>query len=185
MLNRSYVFRWLQLQLSVRFPNLGAEAARQKFMAVSAALRALPGYANALDGWNFPDDLDMDSMFFAVSMPRVFDEAQAATGHALDEFRARAAADGFSLVAVAVPSLSSRFDGSNMVKGRRMVDKGYLRRLQALLEPRGIPLVDMGEAMERRNLTLSSVSWTRDGHFNPFGHRLAAESLLEFFAAHR
>ena len=50
-----------------------------------AWLRGNPAHRSVLAGWTYPEDEDLDAMFFAREMPPLFEEAVAATGHILDE----------------------------------------------------------------------------------------------------
>jgi hypothetical protein len=148
------------------------------------AIEGLPGRADAFAGWDYPDDLDMDRMFLAEGpLPRVFEAALAATGDALDAFRARARADGFALVALAGESLSTRSGPGAVESGRRMWDRGGLHRLRQLASARGIPLLDLYDFIVARGGAVRDAHFRRDGHWSAQGHRWVAEMLLERFAA--
>ena len=111
-------------------------------------------------------------VFAEEDLPPVFAEAMAATGFALDEFKARAARDG-SRVVILVP-YDTRWS-SNRLFGR----------LHALAEARGIPIIDQGEYIVRQGGDPRDVRWPHDSHWSPAGHRLAAEALLEWLQEHQ
>ena len=45
---------------------------------------------------------------------------------------------------------------------------------------RGIPVIDQGDVIHRQAAELRDASWAHDDHWNPTGHRWAAEALLEY-----
>ena len=55
--------------------------------------------------------------------------------------------------------------------------------MRALAAARGIPVINQHEYIVSRGGDVSDTYWHRDGHWNPAGHRWAAESLLEYLRA--
>ena len=56
--------------------------------------------------------------------------------------------------------------------------------LSALAEARGIPVIDQYDYMLRQGGKIEEANWAHDGHWNPTGHRWAAEALLEYLKQH-
>ena len=146
-----------------------------------ARLRNDPRYAAKLAGWNYPDDLDHNDMFFAREMPPVFDEAEMLVDHAFDLFAQARERDGFDLLMLAVPSCS---DTPPSRPGRReLVDKGMLRRIERIAARHDIPLVDLATAFAARG-DPKKAHWDHDAHWSATGHRWAAEVVADFVDAH-
>ena len=100
----------------------------------------------------------------------VFSEGLAATGFAFDEFKPRAERDGATLVILA----------AHPVGRGRLFD-----RLLVLARARGIPVIDQRGYIVRQGGDPRAASWRRDGHWNPAGHRWAAEALFEWLERHQ
>ena len=47
---------------------------------------------------------------------------------------------------------------------------------------RGIPVIDQGDYIRRQGAELHDANWAHDAHWNPTGHRWAAEALLEYLS---
>jgi hypothetical protein len=188
---RSLFYTWFAESFKLRFPSLAAKAAHRPtqdeiYSARIAAIRKLPGYEHSLDGWNFPDDWDCDSMFAAQRIAPVFSEAIAATGFALDEFQRRANEDGFRLVLLMTSNLSENIGNAAVEKstGNPGLERGRFTRFKDLADARGIPIVDMLEYLDRHKIELGSLTWAHDGHWNQAGHDAAAGALLEAIQSH-
>jgi hypothetical protein len=187
---RSLFYTWFAEAFKLRFPSLAAKAAHRPtqdeiYSTRIAAIRKLPGYEHSLDGWNFPDDWDMDSMFAAQRLAPVFSEAIAATGLALDEFKRRANEDGFRLV-ILMADLSENISNAAIEKltANPLLERGRFIRFKDLADRRGIPIVDMQEYLDRHKIAPESVRWAHDRHWNPAGHEAAAAALLEAIQSH-
>ena len=105
-------------------------------------------------------------------LPPVFSEALAATGFALDEFKARADRDGAALVILATHLVG--------LEEGRLFD-----RLLVLAGGRGIPVIDQHGYIVRQGGDPRAASWRRDYHWSPDGHRWAAEALFEWLEQHQ
>jgi hypothetical protein len=147
------------------------------------AIRNIPGFEHAFDGWHYPNDLDYDTMFYATTLPPVFQEAVELTGFVIDEYLRHARDDGFSLVVLASDRVR-RQDGDSKRFGRILNGENYYRRLASLLESRRVPLIDVHEYILRQGGRLADAHFHRDGHWSVQGHRWAAAVLMEFFTSH-
>ena len=135
-----------------------------------------PAYAPLLDGvlsvskgaFPIPDKL------FAQGgdSPPFYTEALAFTAFALDEFKRRTEHDGAALVILATHEMSD-FGG------------GVLARLNETAAERGIPVIDQGDFIRRQGAELRDARWAHDYHWNPAGHRWAAQALLEYLKRNR
>jgi len=185
LLDHSAFYRWLYFRLSIRYPTIARLLDGQVPHDTLLAERKLelsrryPELFN-LDGWNFPNDLDMDTMFFAARLPPVFEEALATTGHVLDEFSERARRDGFNLVILADKSTYSiAADATN-----RLSETGQIDRLRSLAGSRSIPVVDLRAYILSIHEDPLRASFAHDGHWSPLGHQWAAQALDEYFRDH-
>ena len=117
-------------------------------------------------------DGDFARVFAEEDLPPVFSEALAATGFALDEFKARADRDGAALVILATHLVG--------LEEGRLFD-----RLLVLAGGRGIPVIDQHGYIVRQGGDPRAASWRRDYHWSPDGHRWAAEALFEWLEQHQ
>ena len=87
------------------------------------------------------------------------------TSFALDQFKERVERDGASLAILTSHTMSRH---------------GAEDRLKALAKERGIPLISQYDYIIRHGRR-KDARWTHDAHWNPTGHRWAAEALFEWF----
>jgi S-adenosylmethionine uptake transporter len=153
----------------------------QLFRERAQLLAKRPGNETLLEGWDPARNtstnatmLSMDAPFSWPQLPPAFQQAMAFSGYALDEFKARATRDGASLVILSIESM--RMDEPTGLR---------FKRLKELADPRGIPVIDMYDYMERKKLPLADASFAHDGHWTPAGHAAAAQAVLEYLDAHR
>lgn len=104
-------------------------------------------------------------------VPPSVSEAVEHTAFALSAFAERAKADGAALVLL-VTHRTTLDSGPEVVEA--------LRRLAVGLD---LPLIDQYEFIRRRGGRPEDASFPDDGHWNPEGHRWAAEALLSHFEA--
>lgn len=186
LLKTSYFYSWLFRNLKVQHPDqvsfLESSTSYEEILqARMRAIEELSGFETVFDRWNYPNDLDYDTLFFADEIPDVFEEAILYTGYALDQFVERSRAHGFTLLTLSTTSLSSRYDNQQILKGRRMVDRGYHQRLVELVSARGIPVIDQYAHITQRGGAVDEAGFKRDGHWSPQGHIWAAEALAGYF----
>ena len=93
------------------------------------------------------------------------------TAFALDQFKERTERNGSSLVILSTPKRNARF-------------APLIGRLRAMAEARGIPIIDLYDYITRQGAEPIDAHWAQDGHWNPTGHRWAAEALLEYLKQH-
>lgn len=141
-------YQFPQPSLGRRLINL----ARVSYFAqwVDAKMDAIGPWADPAEPVGFQDVLDF-------------------TGFALDQFKARADRDGAALAILATHSMRAGRAG-------RWAD--YANWLSVLAEERSIPVIDQHEHILRQGGNYKDGRWTHDGHWNPTGHRWAAEALL-------
>lgn len=142
----------------------------------SVALRTIPEYRALLEGWRRPPGylpwavaLALDSAeWTGARLPPPYRDAVEFTGFALDEFRERAERDGAELVLLAPPLFGAW--------------KAPFRVMESLAAERGIPVLDLHERLVRRDggaARIGDLHFPNDIHWNPAGHRFAAEALLD------
>jgi len=134
-------------------------------------LRRRPAYAPLLEE-RFGIDVPSLSSFFAWvaegnNSSLFYEEALAFTAFGLDQFKDRAVRDGAALVILATHRMH-RWGGSPFA------------RMNEMAAERGIPVIDQGDVIHRQGAELRDAGWAHDDHWNPTGHRWAAEALLEY-----
>ena len=185
-LHASWFLDWSTRRFQLRFP----EHEEARVQAIRAhrmeLLSRRPAHAPLLDGlWPVsrgdvgmrPADEDTVGPSLASFAQRSDDlpfytEAPAFTAFALDEFKERAQRDGAALVILAAHQMH-RFGG------------GLLARLNEMAAARGIPVIDQGGFIRRQGAELRDAHWPHDHHWNPAGHRWAAQALLEYLKRNR
>ena len=110
------------------------------------------------------DDPKLSKLAQDPTLP-LFGEAVEFTAFALDEFQRRVAADGASLWLFLASGLTGAADPVRVV-------------MEGLAEARGIPVVSLHDYLVRQGVSLREGIYS-DAHWNPTGHRWAAEALLE------
>ncbi len=101
----------------------------------------------------------------------IFEDALQYTRFAMEQFKQRADRDGAKLVILA----------SFAVKGRGIPMFERLSKIAAALD---IPVIDQGDYILRQGNKFTDAHWPNDFHWNPAGHRWAAEALLEYIKQH-
>ena len=113
----------------------------------------------------------MDGVFAIRDLPLILEDALQYTRFALEQFKQRADRDGAKLVILASHTVK--------VHGTPMFER--LSQMAAALD---IPVIDQADFILRQGADLSDAYWPHDGHWNPAGHRWAAEALLEYLKEH-
>ena len=163
MAKKSYFLHWVaaKLRLLVRHGDSERIAARYE------RLRRHPCCDDLLGEW-YPTGNSLQEAFANKYLPSVvFQDALEFTAFALDQFKDRAQRDGASLVILASHRMK--------VLGKRLFD-----RMHVLAETRGIPVIDQYDHILRRGAEPREAEWTHDQHWNPAGHRWAAETVLDY-----
>ena len=156
---------WLVLWLHEKKKALFAPGLEPEFIREVEALRRQPGYAALLEGWRPTTRGDMFQIFTRRDLPPFFEDALQYTRFALEQFRQRAHRDGAKLVILA----------SHKVHGTLMFE-----RLSEMAASFDIPVIDQGDYILHQGAELEDARLRHDGHWNPAGHRWAAEALLEY-----
>ncbi len=136
-----------------------------------------------LKDWNYPDDFDMNIMFYSDTMPQVFTEALQLTDVALQILQQSCKRDGASLLVCAGHFLTTS-KTSRVYANRTFTPSKALQRLKETTAKRQIPLLDLYEVFTSRG-DIQDVTWKEDGHWNLNGHAWAAEGLAEFLSTQK
>lgn len=144
-------------------------------VAFHAVLKQAPDYSSRFGAWRGPAVEDIDAMFFRRDLPPAFEEAIALTRHAIQEWKRVAERDRFRLVVVGTANLT-RGEVDSLSEGTL-----YLRRFREIVETEGLPFLDLYPVFARQP-DLSAGSWRHDSHWNPTGHRWAADALHQYLA---
>ena len=172
-MDHSWLALWLQSKKGV-FSHSDRQQAfirRVKFTRGVEALRRQLGYAPLPEGWRPTTPHGMVDAFAQRNLPPVFEDALQYTAFALEQFRQRADRDGAKLVILA----------SHMVKAHGTI---LFERMSKMAATLGIPVIDQTDYILRQGADLSDVHWPHNRHWNPAGHRWAAEALLEYIEEH-
>ena len=163
---------WLRDKKKALFPS---DHGRPGFQRAVEALRRQPGYAALLQGWRPTTEKDIfKDMFIALArrdLPPFFEDALQYTFFALEQFKQRADRDSARLVILASHRLT--------IHGILMLER--LSEMAATLD---IPVIDQADYILRQGARLSDAQWPHNTHWNPAGHRWAAEVLLEYMEEH-
>ena len=160
--------KWLGAKSGLRFSRDAAD--RERIAWVELLSRRSPRHAALLDGWRPPPRLGMREPFLLLptrDLSALEKDALDFTAFALDQFKERAHRDGAALAILSTHAM------------RALGDLGF-GRLNALAEPRGIPVIDQYGYIIRQGAGWRDAQWPHDGHWNAAGHRWAAEALLEW-----
>ncbi|HEX6812022.1 MAG TPA: SGNH/GDSL hydrolase family protein [Planctomycetota bacterium] len=146
-----------------------------------AWLRQQPRWKAALEGWQWPDDLDLDSMTACTAPPPAFLQARELTEHALAALRDRVQQDGGSLLVVGCHHLGKQCTSNSW--GRTLLPRHWLDVIEPMCQRLGLPFLDLHADFEKRGI-LDEVEIPGDGHWNPTGHANAAAAIDAFLQAH-
>ena len=129
-------------------------------------LKRRPRYATIHDGWTSAHAGQFEGMVIQEDPPPVFREGPVFAGFALDEFMERARRDGADIVILATHLMGDRNTRHSVL-------------LDEIVVPRGIPVINLHEYIIDQGATIGNAHFVGDLHWNPDGHRWAAEALLE------
>ena len=157
----SYFWNWLNAKINaLPIPRFGTDS--RLIAKVELLRRRSPRRSPLLNGWR-------PSMIFE-DRSSIAREALDFTAFALDQFKERAERDGFSLVILSTESVGTRGDLFDLISG--------------MAEARGIPVIDLYDYILRQGGRVKDARWPHNGHWNPTGHRWAAEALLDYLKQH-
>lgn len=125
-----------------------------------------PNLRSAFGSWRPTSNvysIELSDQFLIENPVPVFQDAKDFTAFAIDEFKKRADRDGSSLIIL----LEQEADY-------------FLPILKPMAETRQIPIVSISDYMNRIGADQEDAHWKHDGHWNPAGHRWAAETLIEY-----
>ena len=164
---RSWLAFWLRAEKRALFPSVDPV-----FIRAVEALRRQPGYAALLEGWRPTGIHAMILVFARRDLPPFFEDALQYTRFALEQFQQRADRDGAKLVILA----------SYRLKTSRKIP--MFERLSEMAATLDISVIDQADYILRQGARLGDARWPHDFHWNPAGHRWAAEALLEYLEEH-
>ena len=128
-----------------------------------------PQYRDTFGDWQPRDgdslSVELADEFFVDDPPSAFKDAVDFTAFALDQFKQRAARDGFALL-ILLPDQLPDFRLNALVT--------------SLATDREIPIVSLDDYMTSRGIAPQGARWPHNRHWNPDGHQWAAEALLEY-----
>ncbi len=127
-----------------------------------------------LGDWD-PDKMHIDSVFFEDVMPPAFEEAVELTKCSFQMWKQEADGIGVPILVVATQHVT----GYGLVK--RPPKTGQIDRLRTMLSQLQIPLLDLYQATAASGDWLEA-RWKYDGHWNPVGHRWAANALSDYLS---
>ncbi len=130
------------------------------------ALRRQPDHAALLEGWTLTNQV-----FNRRDLPPIFEDALQYTRFAMEQFKQRADRDHVKLVILTTYRLKHR--------GTPIFER--LSKIAAALD---IPVIDQADYILRQGYKLTDARWPHDSHWNPAGHRWAADALLEYIKEH-
>ena len=119
----------------------------------------------------FPPDRDRHHDRHHKFLQSVVYPASTYTRFALEQFKQRADRDGARLVILA--SYTVKVHGTPMFE-----------RLSEMAAALDIPIIDQADYILRQGYKLADAHWRGDSHWNPAGHRWAAEALYEYIKEH-
>ncbi|UJX39203.1 hypothetical protein K9F62_10695 [Desulfovibrio sp. JY] len=185
LFSRFYVYNWLK--------NIVAQGGEKQFLRGDREsayryyqVKAKPAYTSLLSGWLFPDDLDMNSMFWVPTdtLPPVFQSALSATKCALFAFNMLAAEYDFKFFLVISDDcsvqndmLQQEFKFRSKATGRIFSDKSYKNKIVLLAKETNTRFIDLYGGFGDHPLSLHHLN---DIHWNENGFRQAAASISDF-----
>jgi hypothetical protein len=133
------------------------------------------------EGWQHPDDLDLDGMVAASDPPPAFRDAVRLTEHTLAVLRDEVRADGARLLVVLADNLIGPPEPNP--RGRALLTRGWLELAEPICRNLGINTVDLHAAFTERGV-IGRTHYARDRHWNELGHATAATVVAEHVVAH-
>ena len=166
-LQRSWFITWI-IEKAALFGVLSIHNNSDKLKLRVDLLSERPQYAHILDG-RIPEKMsEIDDMFVQEeNLPPIYQDAIDYTAFALDQHKALAERDGYSLVILATHSMRAKNDN-------------LFNHMEKLALDRGIPVIDQYQYIVDAGHNVKDAHWPHDYHWSPMGHQWAAEVLLEY-----
>jgi len=153
-----------------------------------AQFRLEPSLREQLEGWRYPDDLDLDDMFYSETMPQAFDNAVAITEETLRHIDSAVRLDGgrFLLVTtdecgLILPYRRLRMEPLALKAGRTIRDDALSKRLSR--SKSFITTIDLYPFFLAKGDPVAA-HLANDLHWNEIGHQWAGEGIFEFITTH-
>ena len=168
---------WLYEKARIVFAQRSSSG--QARIARAESLSRLPRYALLLEDGGGSQPLTVlklkrllrDSNSAGEDLPLVYRDALDMMVFALDQFKTRTDRDGVALAILTTHGLGEPGDG-------------HFDWLTAMVEARGIPVINLYDYIIRRGGRKEDAQWPDDAHWNLAGHQWAAEALLEYLKQH-
>lgn len=150
-------------------------------------LRHSPKAAEALKGWYFPKDLDVDAMFLADgdNLPAAFHDALDYTQYSLSEFKKLSQQDGFNFLLVATDSCtyfpeSWLMDWRERGKAakRTINPENFISRLRTVAQGADVNFLDLYPGFAKLN-DIRTAHLPDDNHWSDKGYKLAGVLIAE------
>ena len=158
---------WLRAKKRALFPS----DRDPRFIRDVETLMRDPDHAALFEGWRPAIGHNIILVFARRDPPPFFEDALQYTAFALEQFKRRADRDGAKLVVLA--SYTLRHYGPRLFE-----------RLSDMAATLGIPVIDQADYILRQGAKPEDARWRHNYHWNPAGHRWAAEALLEYLEEH-
>ena len=165
--NRSWLVFWLRDKKKALFP----PPPDPRWIRELETLRRQPDHAARLEGLRPTISAIFQGFFQRDLLPFVEDALQY-TRFALEQFKRRADRDGARLVILA---------SHKVIRENKPFLFERMNQTAATLD---IPVIDQADYIRRQGARRSDASFLHDTHWNPVGHRWAAEALLEYIEEH-
>ena len=174
LLGRSFAFSWLKDIVS-QGDEQGFLREDKEFAYRYYQLASMPRIGKMLEGWSFPDDLDMNSMFWTATdkMPPVFIHALEDTKCALHAFDDLAYSNNFKFMLAitddcTIPSelVVREFEFRSKHTKRIFIEQEYKNKIVALVKETRTPFVDLYSQFQGKSLELhyfNDIHWNEDG----------------------
>ena len=159
----SRFMRWLTIKIEKQLP--GPDMA-QSFVLLQESLNRMPGYSSIFEGKTY---LNYEQLWDAIGNDHnslISREAWDAMEFGLEQFKRRADHDGAALMILTV--YDSGGEGDHVF--------ARLSRMAASLD---IPVVSQYNYIANQGGRIEDARWNHNGHWNPVGHRWAAEAIWE------
>jgi hypothetical protein len=182
LLGYSYAFNWLKDVIS-QGDELGFLRGDKEFAYRYYQLASIPQIGKALEGWSFPDDLDMNLMFWTATdkMPPVFIDTLNATKCALQAFDDLAYSNNFKFIlaisddcSVLNELLVKEFKFRSQHTNRVFIEQEYKNKIISLAKETKTPFVDLYEQFRGNSSALHNFN---DIHWNENGFKAAAKGI--------